>query len=273
MRLLRLLALDIDGTILRDDGTLSPLMLEVLQKIQNEKGVLVTLVSGRLVSSMKELAQKLDIRIPIISSNGAVIFDLRSGNKLFFRPIPVATAKTVLAYLEDHLPRDLLVNHENGFYINRHNSLLHIPDPSPWVRERLARCTVVDRLADGVHFDPLKISILEETERIPETVDRLAKGFGAVLNIYASSEFSIDLNASQVSKGQTLARLAARLGIRREEIMAAGNAENDLDMIQFAGVGVAMGNAPPAVRQAADVVAGDNNEDGLALLLKDYFGV
>src|SRR5690606_33204267 len=128
----------------------------------------------------------------------------------------------------------------------------------------LARCTVVDRLADGVHFEPLKISILEETDRIPETVAQLEKGYGSVLNIYASSEFSIDLNAHQVSKGQTLARLAARLGIRREEIMAAGNAENDLDMIQYAGVGIAMGNAPPAVRQAADLVAGDNNEDGLA---------
>jgi len=124
-----------------------------------------------------------------------------------------------------------------------------------------------------VHFEPLKISILEETARIPETVAQLQKGFGSVLNIYASSEFSIDLNASRVSKGQTLARLAARLGIRREEILAAGNAENDLDMIQFAGVGIAMGNAPPRVRHAADFVVGDNNEDGLAVFLKEYFGV
>lgn len=273
MRLLRLLALDIDGTILRDDGTLSPLMAEVLQKLQTEKGILVTLVSGRLVSSMRDLARTLNIRIPIISSNGAVIFDLQRDQRLFYRPIPLATAKSVLAYLEDHLPRDLLVNHDNGFYINRQNSLLRIPDPSPWVRERLARCTVVDRLAEGVHFEPLKISILEETRRIPETIARLEEGFGSKLNIYASSEFSIDLNASEVSKGKTLARLAVRLGIRREEIMAAGNAENDLDMIRFAGVGVAMENAPPAVRRAADVVAGDNNKDGLAYLLKDYFGV
>jgi len=273
MGLLRLLALDIDGTILRDDGTISPLMIDVLRKIQEEKGVLVTLASGRLFQSMKGLAQTLNIQVPMISSNGAAIVDPNTGQKLFYRPIPLPTAKSVLAYLEDHLPRDLLVNHENGFFINRHNSLLRIPDPSPWVRERLARCTVVDRLADGVHFEPLKISILEETARIPETVAQLQKGFGSVLNIYASSEFSIDLNDSRVSKGQTLARLAARLGIRREEILAAGNAENDLDMIQFAGVGIAMGNAPPRVRHAADFVVGDNNEDGLAVFLKEYFGV
>ena len=273
MGLLRLLALDIDGTILRDDGTISPLMIEVLRKIQEEKGVLITLASGRLFQSMQALAQTLEVKVPIISSNGAAIADPKTGQKLFYRPIPLSTAKSVLAYLEDHLPRDLLVNHENGFYINRHNSLLRIPDPSPWVRERLARCTVVDRLADGVHFEPLKISILEETARIPETVARLQQGYASVLNIFPSSEFSIDLNAYQVSKGQTLARLAARLGIRREEIMAAGNAENDLDMIQFSGVGIAMANAPQRVREAADLVAGDNNEDGLALLLKDYFGV
>ncbi len=271
--MVRLLALDIDGTILRDDGSLSPLMAEVLRKIQKEKGVLITLASGRLFDTMRSFAQTLEVKIPVISSNGACLTHPKTGDKLFYRPIPVPTAREVLAYLEDHLQRDLLVNHEKGFYINRHNSLLHIPNPSSWVRERLARCTVVDRLADEVNFEPLKISILEETNDIPETVASLQKMYASSLSIFPSSEYSIDLNAYQVSKGQTLERLASWLGIRREEIMAAGNADNDLDMIQFSGIGIAMGNAPDHVKSAADLVAGDNNADGLATLLKDYFGV
>jgi len=271
--LVRLLALDIDGTILRDDGSLSPLMAEVLRKIQEEKGVMVTLASGRLLDSMLPFARTLAVDVPVISSNGACLTHPKTGERLYYRPIPLPTAREVLAYLEDQMPCDLLVNHEKGFYINRQNSLLHMPNPSPWVRERLARCTVVDRLADEVNFEPLKISIIEESSAIPETVASLQKRFAKALSIFPSSEYSIDLNAYAVSKGRALEYLAAWLGIRREEIMAAGNAENDLDMIQFSGIGIAMGNAPERLKSAADLVAGDNNEDGLATLLRDYFGV
>ena len=202
---IKLIAIDLDDTLLDNRQQLSPRTLAVLQQAMRN-GVAVTIATGRMFQSALPFATELGIKLPLITYNGALIRQGDNGETIFHRPIETELAQE----LADLFRR-------RNWYLQKY----------------------VD--------DRLYVAELDENAR-----------------------FYADYANVEVNKGQALDFLAGRLGILQHEVMAIGDSMNDLDMIQYAGIGVAMGNANPTVRAAADFVTLGNSEDGVAAAVEKF---
>ena len=115
-----------------------------------------------------------------------------------------------------------------------------------------------------------KVLLTAPPVRAAEHEKRLARRFMGRLSIYRSEPYFIEIMPRGVDKGAAIAGLIERLGLEREDVIACGDGLNDLAMIKYAGLGVAMGNAQPEIKAAADVVTGTNDEDGLVSVIEQY---
>jgi len=129
-------------------------------------------------------------------------------------------------------------------------------------------CTQVDNLADFLRFDPIKILMSVLPENLPEVQAAIRKALPKELTVVQTAPFYLEIIPKAINKGQGLRDVCAALGIAPTHTIAFGDAANDIPMLQAAGLGVAMGNAQEAVKQAADRVTDTNNRDGIAKILE-----
>lgn len=263
--------LDLDGTILRNNGEMSAVTRQVLHGL-GERGVKLTLASGRLPLGMGQVIRQLGIDMPYIASNGACVLE-PTGRIWFTNPIPLPLAREALAVLEEENLTNIWVNVPTGYFISRSNQRLSQQAADAGTLRRLRVSRVLETLSTELPEEPLKISVIEKPEVIEQVYRRLQSRLGGSLAVSISSETSIDLNAQGVTKARALEQLSERLKIPLSEVIAAGNAGNDLEMIRMAGIGIAVANAPLWVQDAADVVVASNEEDGVAHFLRQHFGL
>jgi len=257
---IRLIATDIDGTLVRAGGHASPSpRVRAALETARARGLRVTLATGRMPVGARAHAGLMSSGTAGIYANGAL---LAYGEDAILeeRGLDRALAQE-LWERGSALGLGVAVWNPGGLYLNR-------PDGP-------MRCY------RGIYVTP---RILTGPEELPESVTKLlwvgeAERIGAAENALRTED-SIDASFSRsereylefvrrgVSKGEGLMRLAERLGLRREEIMAIGDEMNDLEMLRFAGIGVAMGGAPEALRREADFVTAPLEEDGLALAIE-----
>ena len=129
----------------------------------------------------------------------------------------------------------------------------------------------VDNLAEYVDF-PVNKCLLTAPDKVAyEVMLKLQEEFGEEFSIYRSEPFFVEIMPKNVDKAATLQKLCDYLGITKDDLVACGDGYNDVSMIKFAGVGVAMGNAKPEVKEVADVITGTNDEDGLVDIVNKYF--
>lgn len=262
---IRLIAMDLDDTLLKDDWTISPRVVKAIQKAR-EQGVKVTIATGRMPISTRPYAKELGLDIPVITYHGAMIQQAVSGDILFRQVIP--------SQISAQLIRDL---EERGIYAQIYLKDRVIAQTlNEWSREyaRIASVRIEEAdLARVLSQEPEgveKILGIAREADLDQLRPFLSQRYGNKVHVTKSKPHFLEIVEASVNKGVALAHLAEGFKIHRQEVMAIGDSLNDLEMIRYAGVGVAMGNARPEVKEQADFVTASNEEDGVAEAIERY---
>ncbi|BCV25761.1 Cof-type HAD-IIB family hydrolase [Gelria sp. Kuro-4] len=258
----RFLALDLDDTLLGEQESISPRNREAIRAAQ-ARGVVVTLATGRMYASARVFAEELGVVVPLITYNGALIKD-NAGRVYLDRPLPLPAARIALDVAREHNI------HVNLFL----EDVLYVDRDDEWT-ERYRRSNgvtphFVPDLAAVLTRAPNKVLLVAKAEKLAALRPELAARLGPAAHITSSKPTFIEVIHPQVSKKSGLAYLLSSFGIPAAEAVAVGDNYNDLEMINLAGLGVAMGNAPAEVRAEADYVTAKNTEDGVAQVIERF---
>ena len=253
---LKLVAVDLDDTLLGPDLAVSSRNREALARARRQ-GVRVVLATGRMFRSARAIALALGLHDPVIAYQGALV-RWPAGEEIAHLPLPLALAREVLARIAPH-----------GFHVNVYvDDNLYVAALTEEARRYAALSgvpvTAVGDLAAFLTRDPTKVLAVAPEADLGRLAFDLAPFCGHRLTMNKSKPHFLEFSHREATKGRALARLAALFGMRREEVMAIGDGYNDLDMVEYAGVGVVMGNARPEVRARADWVTAANDADGVA---------
>lgn len=261
---IRLVALDLDDTLLDSRLEISRECREAIEEV-SRRGVKVTLATGRMFKSALRYADQLSMNLPLITYQGAWVKNSGSGETIYYRPVPPEYGLEFLKRVRDlgcHYQTYL----DDELYLERLTS-----EGLAYARMAGVEPVVVDRLEPVVEQGPLKMLIIEEDISLLDKWEQELKAeFGQFLYITRSKPHYLEAMHPEATKGRALAALASYYGIEREEVMAVGDSYNDMDMIQWAGLGVAVANARSPVRQVADYVTLSNDEHGVAEALKRF---
>ena len=260
----KMIALDLDGTLNNDEKKITEKTREALLSVQ-QHGVTVVLASGRQAPGLAREAQALDLK----DYHGR-IQDATTGEVLFDQAIDRATALRFLRHLEAYPELSPIVDDGESIFTTdarRHK----VQDES---RNNNLKVEIVENIADAVEargFAPVKILTAAPNEILVPRLADIRRGFEDELSFVQSAPWFYEATVKGVSKSTSLAIVCERLGIARAEVMAFGDAQNDMSMLDFAGHGVAMGNACPELKEMADEITLSNNEDGIAASLTRHF--
>ncbi len=269
---IKLIALDLDGTLLTDEKKILPYTMEMLQKAIAQ-GVNIMIATGRpFMGIPEELRTFPGIRYAMCS-NGAKIIDIDSGKIMMENLLPIDKAMKMLEIGSHYDTLQEIYFHDQG-YVDaekmKHLEKYH-HNPHMWEYFKTTRKQVPDiiSLAKEKNQDMDKVQMLfadlSEREAAWKEIEKV-EGVTQV----DSLGYNIEINAAGVNKGIMLLELGTMLGIKREEIMACGDGQNDIAMIEMAGIGVAMGNAKDAVKKVADHITDTNEEEGAAKAIKRF---
>lgn len=261
----KLLLMDLDDTLLGRDGAISPANRAALAAAM-ARGVRVTLASGRMFRSMRPYAEEIDVpaTLPVIAYNGALGRSL-DGTTIWHEPLPNPTARALLSFLAG---RDLTVH---LFLDDR----LYVKEIDERVRLYMANSRVeAEPVGDLTAFlgngCPTKILNMGDPAYLRRLQAELTSAFGARVESTFSRPYFLEIMAPGISKAAGLRRLAGHLGVALEETMAIGDGPNDLGMLLEAGIGVAVGNAPPEVLARAPYTTGPSDRDGVAEAIRRF---
>ena len=271
----RLLALDVDGTLLDPAGELRPAVRDAVIATQ-QRGLRVVLCTGRRFRTARPLAQALQLDGPLVVHNGALVKDLASGQTLQQSYIAAEMYHPALALLRRLSTPMMYVDafHENVDILTEPMERAH-PFQREYLADQLAHCRIVDDIASPLAHGVLMLSIMADGTNLQalQPVVKQTMGTRGRVHLLVNKNYQgyiLEILHAKVSKWQALQQLAAQQGITPEEIIAVGDDHNDLDMIRYAGLGIAMGNAVDTVKAAADAITGSNAEDGLVQALERF---
>ncbi len=268
---IKLVAIDMDGTLLNDYGEVSDATIEALKAAQR-KNVEIVISTGRVLKSALYFAEKLGLKSYTIASNGAIIAD-RDLNIIYNSPIDNQTIKTVVEVAEQENIYFHFYN-ENTYFSNKYISEIDKYYNSS--KERLKGQNInfelfddIDEIINRKDLNIYKFLFIDDDlDKLNKVRERLREIEG--VNISKSGFNNIELTRRDVSKGQALQYVSNLLGIDKSEIMSIGDNDNDISMLEKAGISVAMGNAERAIKEIADFVTKTNNEDGVAYAFRKF---
>ena len=266
-----LVALDLDGTILDlyHHKPYSPAVRQAIADVQ-EAGIPVTIVTGRTLDYVREHVAPLGITAPVVTTQGAVIGDPVSGQILDETTIPLETARRAAAWI-DAQPyiTALYFLHPEGQTLIYQNHGGPEPDFYDHVfgQPRMMQPRLSDLVAGDVH-PPLKFLTVDESPDDVDLVAHLKSLFSPDLYITRTHPRLVEGTAPGMDKGQGLLRLCAMLGVEPVRVLAVGDSDNDIPVLEAAGYAVAMGNSTEGVVAVADWQAPPVEEDGAAVALR-----
>ena len=255
---IKLIAIDMDGTLLLPDHTISPAVKAAIAAAR-ERGVNVVLTTGRPYTGVHSYLKELHMEQPgdyCITYNGALVQKAGDGSTV---------AQTALSYDDYRFLEQL--SREVG-------SHFHALDISYYTVHESYVATIPLVFCEAEKMDPeiqlLKVMMIDEPAILDKAIARIPAEVKEKYTVLKSAPYFLEILDKRVNKGTGVKSLADALGIKPEEIMAIGDQENDIAMIEFAGVGVAMDNAIPAVKEAANFITKSNLEDGVAFAIEKY---
>ena len=259
----RLVASDIDGTLIHDDGTLGSSTRDVIHALP----VPLVLVTGRPVRWLRQLYDQMPEPVPAVCANGAVVYDPHADEVLRADPLSVDLLLDVTKRLREAVPDVALaveVDEGRRFWYEETWPVRWESDTDA-VRvlatpEELTSVPAVKLLARSARYGP---------DEFAELVSRTLAGFAETT--HSSNSALVEISAAGVTKAAGLAWLCEREGVDVSQVIAFGDMPNDLPLLAWAGRGVAVGNAHPAVKEVADEVTRTNDDDGVARYLRDLF--
>lgn len=261
----KLIAMDLDGTLSNDQKVITEKTKQTLMAAQ-EQGIRLALASARPSPGLFRERDVLDMQNHngiLMSYNGGRIVDAATGKVLFETSMDLEETKAVLRKLED-LPVTPILDDGVQFYVTDRNGFKVDYE----CRNNNMICSEVGNLADFLTFAPIKILMSVDPAIIGDVQKQIAAMLPASLTVVQTAAFYLEVIPKVINKGQGIRDICGVLGITAEEVISFGDAENDIPMLKAAGMGVAMGNASDAVKQAADMVTLSNNDDGIAYALE-----
>lgn len=262
--MIKLVALDLDGTLVNDQLKISDRVLKLLNHLITQTEVRVVIATGRMFLSALPFAQQIGIVEPVVTYQGAMVREITSGYaQRLHAPIPMGIAQEVLQTLIEenyHINlymHDRLWTHPSNVFANYYSQKAGV---EPVFHDDLLACMTVD---------PTKIMVIDD-HRLDTLLHYLGENFHGRLSFCRSRTNFCEIIDVAVSKWNALYSLAQEWGILPEEIMAIGDQGNDLSMIQAAGIGVAMGNAPDDVKRHANYVTAPIGEDGVVEAIERF---
>lgn len=259
----KMIAIDIDDTLLTDeliitDGTKAAL------KAAMDQGVIVTLATGRMYASAKKIASQLGLNVPLITYHGSLVKNLVDEKVLYERAVPSNEAKKIYQFCKErNLHLQLFINDQ-----------VYSEEENKWIIG-YSRLTGL-----AYHIEPdftklldhpsQKMLILEEAERIEPLIQELSHVVSDQVHLTRSKPSYLEITHSEGKKSDAITHLAEHFGCQLSEVIAIGDSWNDREMIEVAGLGVAMGNANPAIKEIANYLTKSNNEEGVRHVVEKF---
>lgn len=259
----KLIAMDVDDTLLSDQLTVSEETKAAL-KAAIDLGVTVTLATGRMYASAVQIAKQINLNVPIITYQGSLVKTLLEGKVLYERYVPTKAAVQIQQYCQQHSLHlqlyvdDLLYGMEDNEIINEYSDRSKIPfiiepDFNKLINKPLSKMLIID--------DPIKLNQVQS---------ELIALIGNEAHITKSKPHYLEITHKEGTKGHALRFMAEHLGCSTQETIAIGDSWNDHEMIEAAGLGIAMGNATDKLKAIADYVTFSNNEDGVRHVIEKF---
>ncbi len=262
----KMLALDLDNTLLNDEHKISQQNINSLQAAA-EAGLIVVIATGRMYRSTLTYARQLGINVPLITYHGALIKKVNGGEEIWHKPVPLDIALEIAVYAK-----------ERGYHLNAFiNDSLHVAEENEFTRYYQSIADIDLRAVGNLpaylqqkKIPPTKMSIISLVEDMEEIIEDLTNHFSGKVFLTQALPNFLEITHLEATKGRALRYLAEEWGIKREEVAAIGDNLNDLDMLEYAGTGVAVANAREKLKKVAQVITLSNVEDGVSYFVENW---
>lgn len=272
---IRLIALDIDGTLLTPRGELTPRNRAAILEARRV-GIEVILVTGRRFASARALLLELGLDVPLVSHNGALTKNVETLETLDFHPLDAGIAREIIRLGRDFGADMICCDDPHGMGtmviegISETNRALH-----RYLDRYRESVVEVDDLIEYVQQSPIQMMFSGRCDPIDSFAKDLEVAMDGRIRLFQTRYRSVDLTildalSTTASKGVSLRALAEQRGISPAEVMAIGDNHNDLPMLQFARLGVVMANAEDEMKQHGFIETSSNEEDGVARAIESY---
>ena len=261
---IKMIASDMDDTLLNNERKISPRNLAAIKRAL-AAGIVFTLATGRMYRSIKPFAEQLQLDVPLIAYNGALVKGALSEKVYVRKPMQLQTAlvsfhcllkKLPVYYVQVYIDDELLVKEENE-YSRMYSRISGVPT------------TAVGEAVYHITKAPYKLILMTESSDFAASWQDVANRFDRRIDVTSSKDNFLELMEPAVNKWVAVKELAESFGIKPDEIMCIGDSNNDISMIANAGIGVAVANAKPQVQQAAKLITASNDNDGVALAIEN----
>ncbi|SDO47942.1 Cof-type HAD-IIB family hydrolase [Alkalicoccus daliensis] len=259
----KLVAIDLDGTLLTDDLQIPPATVAAIQQAA-EAGTVVTIATGRMFPSAKLIALQLGINVPLITYQGALIKDVNEKEVMYERNIAPDVANTLIKIARErniHLQvyqDDILYGAEENEKLVTYAGKVKVPymiepDLTKLTQKRMTKLLFIE---DPAYLDELQLELQEL--------------LGDKAHIAKSKRHYLEITHPEANKGSALLHLAKQMGIAQSETIGIGDNHNDFELVATAGLGVAMGNAVQELKDIAQYTTLSNNEEGVLHVLEKF---
>ena len=262
--------IDLDGTLLQSDHCVSDANKQAINQLQ-EKGILVVIISARPLHGILPISkQVVSDNMPVVSLNGGYI--VHNNEVIFQSAISLADAITIHKELKD-IELSSMYYSEMEWFAEMENDRIKKEQRITPVKIKIQPFHETIAHWEKEVTGPNKVLITGNKELILSIEKRLIELHKGQLNIYKSQPSYLEVMSLEASKAKAIEFLISKYGIDKKDIIAIGDNYNDKGMIEFAGMGIAMGNAPEEIKSVADYVTDTNNKDGVAKALQHHFSL
>ena len=259
----RLIATDMDGTLLNTNNEITPHTLAVINSAR-EKGVIFILSTGRPLQGVRKYIEQLQLDCPVITYNGAVVAHSRTGEIIFSQSMDTAEARRVYDIAKEKNTM-FIVWSQNRLYASELSEKTEFYEGIT-----STKAEQIENFEELLSCGITKILWYDQPQTLDLWIEELKKQGFEQTTFTKSRPYFLEFFSNKTSKAVAMSKLGEYYGIDRTEMIAMGDQANDLPMIEYAGLGVAMANAVDAVKAAADYITLSNEEDGVADAIEKF---
>lgn len=262
-----ILVLDIDGTLTNSEKLITDKTKEALFALQ-ERGHKVVLASGRPTPGIMPIAEQIRLKEYggyILAYNGAKVMNFQTGEIIYQKTLPQESIQEIYDAAKE-FQTGLLCYDKEGIITPEE------PDEYIWKESKINHLPVkkVDNFVEYIDYPVNKCLLTADGLYLAEVEVELKKRFRGRLNVYRSEPYFLEIMPENIDKAFSLGKLLDSLNMTKDQMICCGDGYNDLSMIQYAGMGVAMANANDQVKEAADFITFSNDEDGVAHVIQKF---